>query len=254
MGILKSLALAFSLFSVLPAPSAPWTRETLRAVLPAFPLVGAVCGLLWTALALLPLPALLRGAALCLAPLVFTGGIHLDGYADTWDARASWGGQEKKQEILHDPHCGAFALIHLGIFFVASFAFSASLLPTPRALFCLGLSFPLSRSLSGWSLTAWPLARDTGLAHTLVEATSRRGAGLFLGVLAALLLLAQILAGGPGGLAMAAAAAITLVRYRRLACREFGGVSGDLAGWFLQTCELWQLGALVLTQTTEALT
>ena len=34
--------------------------------------------------------------------------------------------------------------------------------------------------------------------------------------------------------------------------REFGGLSGDLAGWFLQRCELWMLGALTACQLLEA--
>ena len=34
----------------------------------------------------------------------------------------------------------------------------------------------------------------------------------------------------------------------RLEIREFGGITGDLAGWFLQRAELWMLGALVLSQ------
>ena len=50
-----------------------------------------------------------------------------------------------------------------------------------------------------------------------------------------------------GGL-MALAALGVFFRYRRMARVEFGGLSGDLAGWFVQTAELWMLAALVLTQ------
>lgn len=31
--------------------------------------------------------------------------------------------------------------------------------------------------------------------------------------------------------------------YRRMALKEFGGMTGDLAGYFLQRAELWQLAA-----------
>lgn len=209
-------------------------------------LCGAVCGLLGA----LPLPPLLRGAALCLAPLVLTGGIHLDGYADTWDARSSWGDAEKKQAILHDPHCGAFAGIHLGMFFTASFACSASLVPTASALLCLGLSFPLSRALSGWAMAAWPLAGRSGLARTFAEGADRKRVRTVLALLALGLLGLQLCFGGRTGPVLVLAALVTLLRYRKLAT-DFGGISGDLAGWFLQTCELWQLGALVLMQILE---
>ena len=49
------------------------------------------------------------------------------------------------------------------------------------------------------------------------------------------------------------AAALVLLRYRRLCTRDFGGLSGDLAGWFLQTAEFWMLFALVLRSYGEAI-
>ena len=54
--------------------------------------------------------------------------------------------------------------------------------------------------------------------------------------------------GDIGGKAMALAALAALVWYWRVAKKQFGGVSGDLAGWFLQVAELWQLTALVAVQ------
>lgn len=41
--------------------------------------------------------------------------------------------------------------------------------------------------------------------------------------------------------------------YRKMAQKQFGWLSGDLAGWFLQTAELWMLEALVLGQYVEEL-
>ena len=52
-------------------------------------------------------------------------------------------------------------------------------------------------------------------------------------------------------LGMAAAALLVFWNYRRVADRQFGGLSGDLAGWFLQRCELGMLGALVFCQLLE---
>ena len=56
------------------------------------------------------------------------------------------------------------------------------------------------------------------------------------------------LVGGVAGLAMAAAALLTLWRYAHVSKVQFGGLSGDLAGWFLQKCEFWQLAVLVTCQ------
>ena len=44
------------------------------------------------------------------------------------------------------------------------------------------------------------------------------------------------------------AAGVALWRYHRVAVKQFGGITGDLAGWFLQKAELYMLAALVLCQ------
>jgi adenosylcobinamide-GDP ribazoletransferase len=41
--------------------------------------------------------------------------------------------------------------------------------------------------------------------------------------------------------------------YKSIALREFGGFTGDLAGWFLQVCELVILASLVLTEKAAVL-
>ena len=52
---------------------------------------------------------------------------------------------------------------------------------------------------------------------------------------------------------MAGAAILVFLYYYHMANRKFGGLSGDLAGWFLQTCELWMLLAAAVAQTLEVL-
>ena len=36
--------------------------------------------------------------------------------------------------------------------------------------------------------------------------------------------------------------------YDSVAKKQFGGITGDLAGWFLQRAELWMLAALAVSQ------
>ena len=50
------------------------------------------------------------------------------------------------------------------------------------------------------------------------------------------------------GLAAGAAAAVCFLCYKSMALRQFGGFTGDLAGWFLQVCELVMLAAIVVTE------
>lgn len=248
MIVLETIAVAFAMFSALPVPQPVWNEKNMRYALCAFPLIGAVCALAWWAWAAaaeaLGAPVVLRAAGLCLAPVLVTGGIHLDGYADTCDALASFAPPEKKQEILKDPHCGAFAVIRLCSYFVAYWGLCAAVEPSGRALGCMGLGFVLERALSGYAVAAFPLAKNTGLAHTFATAADRTAVRRVLAALAAVLCAGLVGCGGVCGGAMALAALAALARYRQVAQAQFGGISGDLAGWFLQRAELWQLAVL----------
>ena len=126
MTILQTIAVAFAMFSAIPMPQFEWSQKNMRYALCAFPLIGAVCGGLWCLVGVLPVPELVRAAGFCLVPVLVTGGIHLDGFADTCDALSSYGDAEKKLEILKDPHCGAFAVIRLCTYFILYFALCAS--------------------------------------------------------------------------------------------------------------------------------
>ena len=247
MIVLETVAVAFAMFSAIPMPQFAWNARNMKYSLCAFPLVGAVIALaLWSwelFCARFLLPAILRGAGLCLLPALITGGIHLDGYADTCDALASHSGIEKRQEILKDPHLGAFAAIRLCVYFLADFALWTSTddlrLPVLLGLFCL------SRALSGLALTLFPLRPGSGLARSFAEASDRKRVRTVLTVSA--VLLALLLISQRAGETVLAAGLVFLY-YRRMCVKDFGGLSGDLAGWFLQTAELWMLLALVIRQ------
>ena len=107
MWILETAAVALGLYSALPVPQFEWTRRNMRYALAAFPLVGVLLALAcwaWSALCtFLSLPALLRGAVLCVLPALVSGGIHLDGYCDTADALAR-GFLREAQPQQHQEH------------------------------------------------------------------------------------------------------------------------------------------------------
>lgn len=255
MILLETIAVAFTMFSALPVPQPVWNQKNMRFALCAFPLIGLAIGVLcavWSAVsALLGFPDILCGAGYCLIPILATGGIHLDGYADTSDALSSYASQEKRQEILRDPHCGAFAVIRLLVYGIADFALCVTLSPSRRTLVCLGCSFVLSRILSALALTILPLAKNTGLAHTFATSADKRHVRMALIVFLAAVSAVLLIVGGLTGLFMLITAALVCRRYRTVAVKTFGGVSGDLAGWFLQKAEIWMLTVLVLMQFVE---
>lgn len=237
--IWNSLVLAFAMYSKIPTPKADWEKENMRYVLCCFPLVGMVIGLLvygWSCLcAGFPVSDGLRAAGYVLLPVLVTGGIHFDGFLDTCDALHSYAPQERKLEILKDPHAGAFAIICGISLFVLNFGLWSQL--SNRGVHALTLGFVISRSLSGWSVAVFPCAKDTGLAATFQDAAHRRITGLICCVELLLTTVVAFFVEPAGAACMLGAAFVTLVWYYRMSWRQFGGITGDLAGWFLQMCE-----------------
>ena len=254
---MKSLIIAFAMYSKLPMPRVEWEKRALSWALCFFPLVGAVIGGVlysWMALAghLGVGPAFFAAFAL-LIPIALSGGIHLDGFCDTCDALSSHQSKERKLEILKDSHTGAFAIICCALYLLVFFACWSEVAATGRAALVLALGPALSRSLSGLFAVTLPNARGTGMLATFTDAMDGRKAR-------AILILWVLAVGGGmlcldmwiGGAALIGAGLVCLY-YVVTAKRQFGGVTGDLAGFFLQLCELAMVLAAVVAQKIEVL-
>jgi adenosylcobinamide-GDP ribazoletransferase len=251
MIILRSIATAFLMFSRVPMPKVAWKPENMRFALAALPLVGALIGALlwgWAWLCgVLSIGKILFAAGMTLLPLLVSGGIHLDGFCDTMDALSSHATQERKREILKDPHVGAFAVIGVCAYFLTIFALYTELLGDTRSLLLACLIPALSRSAGALASFGTP-SDGAGLLHAMRSSADRRTAVWILAVWCALgvsgLLLLAPLTGG----VMALAGALCTVLAVRMAKRQFGGMSGDLAGFCIQVCELAMLCGLIFTQ------
>ncbi len=254
MTVLQTVTVAFGMFSGLPVPKTEWTERNMRYALCAFPLVGLVIGiLLWAVsrlLTALSFPLFLRGVLMTLLPVWITGGIHLDGYADTCDALASHAQPEKKREILADPHIGSFAVIRLCCCLLLTAALWSAVQQI-RLLPLLGC-FCLSRTLSGLSVAVFPLSKDSGLAAAFAAVSDRKRVRSILLVLDILLSLSLCFCGWSGILMILAAHAV-FACYARMSKMQFGGLSGDLAGWFLVQAEKWMLIAMFAGEYLEVL-
>jgi len=244
--LLETIVVAFSMFSAIPMPPVDWNERNMRFSLCAFPLVGAVIGLgEWGCAEIcrrLAFPPVLAGAILTAIPVVLTGGIHLDGFADTSDALSAHTSPERGLDIMKDPHIGAFGVIRLIVLMLLNFGLWSAAPLQPGLWVTM---FVFSRSLSGLAVASFPMAKNTGLAHTFATEAARGRARTILSVMTAVLALA-LAAQGWIGVTMLAAAVGVFFYYNSLARRRFGGITGDLAGWFLVVCETAMLAACVI--------
>ena len=253
---LNSALVAVSMFSALPMPQKRlrWDADGMKYMMAAFPLVGIIIGAVifaWVWLARwLSLPPILVSLGFTLIPVALTGGIHLDGLADASDALGANTTPERRREILKDPRAGAFAVIGVGVYLVAylglALAFDAALWNV--VLLCIG--FVTSRTMSGLAVISFPPVKD-GTAKMFRDAAAKRS----FAILAVILVICT--AGAVTLMMFDKIGEITLVVWyfsqfccffnlKHMAKRKFGGMSGDLAGWFLQINELLQLAAIVV--------
>ena len=248
--MIDSLFSALLMYSRIPVPQRQWNEKNMRFALCFFPLVGTVIGVLVMGLRLacdaLHTGSLLFAAGTVAVIVLVTGGIHLDGFCDTCDARASWGDRDKKLAILSDPHIGAFAAIKLGAYLLLYTALLAQLTDVSAAAVA-SIGFVLSRSLSGLAAVSFRAAKKEGTLYSFTSSADKRTTVMVLSLVSLLCMAGMILIFPAAGATASAAALLTLLYYRFMSYREFGGVTGDLAGWFLQMCELFIAAAAALT-------
>lgn len=247
---IENMIVAFSMYSKIPMPQIEWTKQNMRCSLCFFPLIGVVIGVLnwlWSLAAqALGVGEILRAAIFVLIPILLTGGIHLDGLLDTADALGSWQSKEKRLEILKDSRTGAAAVMTCCGYFLAAFAVWSE--ADAVSVIILGAGFVLSRALSGFGVCAFPCAKNSGLAAAFADAADRRRCAVVLLAEAAAAIAFMLVTDLMGGLAAGAAAIISCLLCRRMAVKKFGGITGDIQGFFLQVCELAMAFAVVLIQ------
>ncbi len=246
MRIIKSFFIAFSMYSKIPVPQFPWKEEDMKYIFCFFPWIGAligVCMYAWSYFCnMYHVGAMCRTAIYAAIPLLITGGIHVDGYMDTMDAIHSYSPKEKKLEILKDSHIGAFSVIMLVIYGIVFLGAFSEITEDPLLkIVCSG--FFLSRCLCGISVVSFPLAKKDGMLFTFADSSHKKivKGSLYLQsiICIGLMLFWSFFA----GLFVTLAAVLFLFYYYYRSKKEFGGVTGDTAGWFGVLCE----GCIVVT-------
>ncbi len=253
--ILKSIAVAFSIYSKIPMPRFNWEEKDMRYHLIFFPWIGAVIALLeygWYLLAIHCSFSQLLTATVALAiPFLVTGGFHADGFMDTMDAIHSWQPKEKRLEILKDPHIGAFSVISFAVFLLLALGFTSEAvrIASRNLVMTVCFAFPVSRCLSGISVLTFPKAKKDGMMATESNTRGRVVVLVFLGLqLAVCIALLCVISGFSSPEVYAALAAMTLafIYYSRMSRKQFGGITGDLSGFFVCLAELAALMGAVI--------
>lgn len=258
MSFFKSIILSLSMFSAIPMPRIEWNQKNMRYMMCTFPFVGLVIAFLcggWFIFGQFlarwhkNLSPALIALGFTLIPVFVSGGIHLDGFMDTCDALGSHASREKKLEILKDSHSGAFAVLGCVIYFLCYFVLSLEVFKQPLHLInlapFLGI-FVISRILSAFAVSTFPIAKDSGLVHTFATATIKNFTALWCSFWLILISMLQIYFFNYLGIALVAICLSVFCLYFVMAVKNFGGITGDTAGWFVQLCEISALAVFAI--------
>lgn len=166
---------------------------------------------------------------------VLTGGLHLDGLADTADGLFGGGDAARRLEIMREPGVGAFAVAVLVLMLLLD---AAALASVPVRGSALWLAAVCSRWAMAMAIWAFPYARSAGLGQPY-RASVRSWHAVAATALAAALTLPF---GLTGAAALTVAVALTALIAAR-AIRALGGMTGDVYG---AVGEITFAGALVV--------
>lgn len=249
--LFRSISMAFSMFSVIPMPMVEWKKENMKYMLCALPLVGVVISLalcLWqTVCQWLNLGNILFAAGMTLIPLVLSGGIHLDGFCDTVDALSSHAAPERKREILKDSHAGAFAIIFTAAYFLLYFALCCELERAWPVILISGIRHMFARALGALAGAAFPSSGKIGMLATFRDGASKN-AVVLLTIWCLICAACAIILSPVSGIVCTLAAIILLWYLHRMSKKEFGGMSGDLAGYLITLSELVLLACFIFAE------
>lgn len=278
MNMIKACVIAVSMYSKIPMPQFEWEEKSMRYALAFFPLVGIIIGALQLLLFYVYRQNGLNGgiyAALATAlPIAVTGGIHMDGYCDTIDALSAHQSKERRLEILKDANVGAFAVIWAVLYFVLYYGAWSSIASNAagiaagiaietaietamktetvmkvenKTVWLIAAGYVTSRALSGLAAVFFQNANKKG---TLAAFSSSAGKGFVCTALILVLITAsifQIIVSPQTGVLILVGELLFFFYYHHMSKNYFGGITGDLAGWFLQCAELLILYLTVIT-------
>ena len=221
--IINGFIITVDMYSGIPMPKVERNKKNMKYALCFVPIIGLIIG------------AMLYGwgeictkygfGQVCFAlvgtviPVIITGGIHLAGLMNTADALHSRG-------------------VITAMCFVLLYGAGLTLIWKVDQLLLLGLSYIISRTLSGMSLVWFPVAGKEGTAYSLSSMAHKTTVRVVLVAFLAICFISAIMIQPLIGVLMALAAMWVWTYYYYMSRKQFGGITEDAAGYFLCLCEL----------------
>ncbi|VAX44781.1 Cobalamin synthase [Acinetobacter calcoaceticus] len=237
--------IALQFLTVLPIElkTMPTAQQNGRAIL-FYPLVGFIIGGILFLIACLfaKLPILLLAPIIMTLWIWLTGGLHLDGLADTADAWVGgFGDKLRTLQIMKDPSCGPIGVLSLVVICLLKFALVYVLIEQHQMLFLI-LVPALGRLVPSILFLTTLYVREKGLGRSLTDHLPKTASWIIIG-----LVLLLPLYWGWQGLIAVIGFLMSLVYLRHLFIKRIGGITGDTVGAAIELSETVLLFAFIVS-------
>lgn len=243
---MKSLLAAVQFLTITPLRAQP-SGKGLSSATSWFPVAGLLLGLALAginlALGPLGMEPLIVNTVLIVMLIVMTGGLHLDGLADTSDALLSGKSREEMLCIMRDPHIGTMGVLSLVSVIILKIALLCSI-TAPWKIPALISMCVLSRWAMSLSILLFPYARQEGKAMIFIEGKSLKSFVIATVITFAIVIIAM----GLNGLAVFALAALGAYATGKMISSKLGGITGDVIGATDELVEVITLISICILQ------
>ncbi|MGP1430265.1 MAG: adenosylcobinamide-GDP ribazoletransferase [Fusobacterium sp.] len=274
---MKGFLLLLSFMTRIPMPKIDYDEEKLGKSMKYFPAVGVIVGIILLFFCIVftfvfknlnystVLPLMI--IVVILTDLITTGGLHLDGLADTFDGIFSYRSKHKMLEIMKDSRLGSNGALALILYFLIKFVLLYSLLIENQGgtIFAI-LTYPVvARLCSVISCASSPYARGSGMGKTFVDNTKTKEviiAALITVVYSGAILFYMIgsrfnyslpldflMKSFSINLLIIAILGLFAYAFSKLIERKIGGITGDTLGALLEISSLVYLFLLIVAPT-----
>ena len=235
MSLLRSFLICVSMYSIIPVPNIAWQEKDMKYIFYMLVFLGILLGLaeygIYVTAEHFQISSVLYAALSTALIVLFTGGIHFDGYADTIDAIFCHGNQEKRQQVLKDSNSGAFAIIYTITYFMIMFAAFENMYKSVE-IFMLIYTFTLSRIFVLYIIAYTKSATEKGLLYTFSKVENKKALLIYAYLVTIFsFILLYFLAGLTSSLMILLILVIISIILNKYFIKVFGGLSGDLAGF-----------------------
>ncbi|GAA5559782.1 adenosylcobinamide-GDP ribazoletransferase [Acinetobacter seifertii] len=237
--------IALQFLTVLPIElkTIPTAQQNGQAIL-FYPLVGLIIGgilFIFTCL-LAKLPIVLLASIIFTLWIWLTGGLHLDGLADTADAWVGgFGDKQRTLQIMKDPSCGPIGVLSLVIICLLKFVLIYVLIEQHQTLFLILVPM-VGRVVPSILFLTTSYVREKGLGRSLTDHLPKIASWIITGFVLLLPLHWEL-----QGLITIIGFLSSLVYLRHLFIKRIGGITGDTVGAAIEISETVLLFTFVVS-------